>query len=82
MKNERPDIGHIIIEQKESATLILHIKYRQNNSWQGTVEWLEAKKTLHFRSALELIKIIDSTNQLGFQVNLEQLDVFEELIAE
>lgn len=82
MKNERPNIGHRKNEKTESATFILHMKFRQNKTWQGTIEWVEEKKTLNFRSALELMKIIDSTNEQGYQVNLDGMDVFEESIAE
>lgn len=57
-------------DNQETATFILNIKFRQNKSWQGTIEWIEKKKILNFRSALELIKIIDSTNEQGYQVEV------------
>lgn len=41
-------------------TFVVDIKCRQNHTWQGTVNWVEQKKTLPFRSALELIKLMDS----------------------
>lgn len=63
-------------EQSETATFVLQIKFRQNKSWQGSVEWLEKKKTLNFRSALELINIIESTREQGYQV--EVLDMKQE----
>lgn len=44
----------------EEATFVLHIKYRQNATWQGTVTWAEENKSCDFRSALELLKLIDS----------------------
>ena len=44
-----------------SATFIVRIQYRQNASWQGQVTWAEENKTASFRSALELLKLIDST---------------------
>ena len=48
------------IEQKgEQATFIVQIRLRQNTSWQGTVRWVEKGKSENFRSALELIKLID-----------------------
>ena len=42
------------------ATLELHILFRLNASWQGSVRWLETKQEQHFRSVLELIFLIDS----------------------
>lgn len=62
--------------EKKTATFVLHIRFRKNKSWQGSIEWLEKKQTLYFRSALELIKIIDSTNEQGYQV--EVLDTYKD----
>ncbi len=42
------------------ATMELHILFRQNASWQGSIRWLEEKKEQHFRSVLELIFLMDS----------------------
>ena len=42
------------------ATLELHILFRQNASWQGSIRWLDKEKEQHFRSVLELIFLIDS----------------------
>lgn len=42
------------------ATFTVQVTYRQNATWQGTVTWLEEGKQSHFRSALELIKLMDS----------------------
>lgn len=41
---------------------IVKILFTQNVSWQGSVEWIrgEDKKSQCFRSALELIRLIDS----------------------
>ncbi|WP_242863696.1 hypothetical protein [Anaerotruncus rubiinfantis] len=41
------------------GTFVIHPLYRQNASWQGYVEWLEGKKTESFRSALELMHLVD-----------------------
>ncbi|MBN7774601.1 hypothetical protein JYB65_14630 [Clostridium aminobutyricum] len=61
------------INRGEKATFILQVKFRQNASWQGTVKWVEKKETLHFRSALEFIKILDSAREEGLQVHVEGL---------
>jgi hypothetical protein len=42
------------------ATFIVHVQYRQNATWQGQVTWAEKEKIQSFRSALELIKLMDS----------------------
>ena len=40
---------------------VIRVQHRQHSSWQGKVTWLEEDKSVYFRSALELIKIIDGT---------------------
>lgn len=45
----------------DKATFIVRIQYRQNSTWQGQVTWAEENQTVPFRSALELLKLIDST---------------------
>ena len=42
------------------ATMELHILFRQNASWQGSIRWLEGKREQHFRSVMELLFLIDS----------------------
>ena len=42
------------------ASFIVRVTSRQNATWQGSISWTERGVTKHFRSALELIKLIDS----------------------
>lgn len=42
-------------------SFIVNILQQQNASWQGTITWVDENKTQNFRSALELIRLIDST---------------------
>ena len=44
----------------QKGTFIVQVQYRQNATWQGQVIWAEENRKEHFRSALELIKLIDS----------------------
>lgn len=49
-----------ILEQKGSiGTFVVHVKYRQHSTWQGEVVWAEKGLKKSFRSALELLKLID-----------------------
>ena len=41
------------------GTFIVKILNRKNSTWQGTVTWVEEQRTQNFRSALELLKMID-----------------------
>lgn len=51
---------NIIHQKGEKGTFIVHVQYRQNASWQGSVVWAEKNKTKQFRSALELLKLMDN----------------------
>lgn len=42
------------------ATFIVRIHFRQNSTWQGSVTWADNKRTQNFRSALELVRLMDS----------------------
>jgi hypothetical protein len=46
-------------KEKNTGTFIIKILDRQNASWQGSVTWAEEGRTQNFRSALELLKLID-----------------------
>lgn len=43
----------------DMGTFVIRVQHRQHSSWQGRVTWLEEDKSVYFRSALELMKIID-----------------------
>lgn len=52
---------NLVLEQKGSmATFVVHVKYRQHSTWQGEVVWAEKNEKRTFRSALELLKLIDN----------------------
>lgn len=46
--------------EHQNVSFLVEIKSQENNSWQGRLTWVEEKKTKNFRSALELIKLMDS----------------------
>lgn len=51
-----------LLEQHgDMGTFVIRVQHRQHSSWQGRVTYLEKDQTVYFRSALELIKIIDGT---------------------
>lgn len=52
-------------------TFIVNIKNNQNHTWQGTVKWVEGQEEIPFRSALELIKLMDSAMELSSEENVE-----------
>jgi predicted Rdx family selenoprotein len=68
--------GGAMSEEKEKqtessnteASFLIRIQYRQNASWQGTIQWLEEKKTKQFRSELEMMMLI---NEAADKVNIQ-----------
>lgn len=44
--------------REKQAAFLLHVQFRQNSTWQGTLEWIPEKKPKRFRSELELISLI------------------------
>jgi len=47
-------------KKKKKSVFFIQITDTQNASWQGTITWADGRKAENFRSALELIKLIDS----------------------
>lgn len=52
-------------------TFIIKIEYCQNNSWQGKVVWAEGNKEERFRSALELVKLMDEAVTMKAQTGVK-----------
>ena len=46
-------------KKKNTDTFVIKILNRQNATWQGSVSWNEENQEQYFRSALELLKLID-----------------------
>lgn len=54
------DREFLMKQDGECGTFLLHVQYRQNATWQGQIMWKERGKTLEFRSALELLVLLDN----------------------
>lgn len=53
---DKKDVSDI----KESETFVVTIQHSQNSTWQGEVTWVTGEnEKIHFRSGLELIKIMN-----------------------
>lgn len=44
---------------KKADTFLVKITDHEHATWQGKVTWIEGQREQYFRSALELIKLID-----------------------
>lgn len=60
------------------GTFLIQVQYRQNSTWQGKVVWAEENKTQYFRSALELIKLIDGALNKGSEEGAPEFEESEQ----
>ena len=44
---------------KNKGTFIIKVEESQSGTWQGKVVWADEDTTEHFRSALELLQLVD-----------------------
>ena len=56
---------------KNTGTFIVKIVERRNCTWQGSVTWAEKRQVQNFRSALELLKMIDGALDANSDENEE-----------
>lgn len=47
------------IVEDEKATFIVSVMFRRNATFQGSITWVEKEKTQSFRSAFEMLKLMD-----------------------
>lgn len=55
--------GTVSGQMGRKATFAVNILFRRNASWQGSLVWLDEKKTQPFRSVLEFISLLNSALQ-------------------
>ena len=67
---------------KNTRTFIIQVKGTINGTWQGTVDWVEKNKRVAFRSALELIRLMDSSISVQEDLNKDEKHEFFEGRAE
>jgi hypothetical protein len=41
------------------GTFEISVKFMQNSTWQGQIHWVEKDQRQNFRSALEMLKLMD-----------------------
>ena len=58
-EREKMDERRLTNKAGDIGTFLVRVKYRQNATWQGEVIWVEKNNRQYFRSALELLKLID-----------------------
>ena len=71
-RGKRVDLSDLHDQKGKLATFVIQVQYRQNSSWQGQVIWAEGNRCEHFRSALELMKLIDGAMDEAERNNTEE----------
>ena len=50
----------LLSKHGDLGSFIIRVQHRQNSSWQGRITWMEKNQTMYFRSAWEMMKLIES----------------------
>ena len=56
-----------------NLTFHLRVLFAENHTWQGRVEWLETKRSLYFRSFLELLVLFDEARKASAKSELTEV---------
>lgn len=67
----------LLSEEKQpapKATFVIRVHFHRNATWQGTVTWLDTGKVQNFRSALELITLMDGALSEQTSLGVEGVD--------
>jgi hypothetical protein len=55
-------------QEQKDRTFIVKVKYDQNYSMQGSIQWVEKGKIVNFRSEMELLSLLsESINNKEFR---------------
>jgi len=52
--------GGASMADKKEGTFVVHVNKCENDTWQGQVTWADRDEKINFRSAMELMSIIDA----------------------
>ena len=63
-------VGDSVSIISESSFLV-RVRYRQNASWQGMIQWLDGEKTRNFRSFLEMTLLIQEALANSIEADTE-----------
>lgn len=56
---EETQVNEMNASESAQAKFIVHVQYRQNATWQGTIQWVDENKTQRFRSTLEMLRLME-----------------------
>lgn len=58
MKNSDSLKDPVTVSGSRKNTFVVRVEHRQRGTWQGKVIWAEGNRTVCFRSALELFRLM------------------------
>lgn len=56
-----------------SNTFIVKVSHCQSGTWQGRITWADEDRTQYFRSALEMLRIMDKAVNADQGQNMDEL---------
>lgn len=56
---------------RTGPSFMIKIHGSQNATWQGSLSFLDTRKTVNFRSALEMIKLMDESIEGGWETKAD-----------
>ena len=61
-------------EMPNKNTFVVRVENRQNGTWQGKIVWADENRTEHFRSMLEMLKLMEEAMASGAQAVTDDLE--------
>lgn len=62
---------------RKKGTFLVNVQYCENSTWQGYVVWAEKNKKKYFKSALELMKLMDEALEMSGSEHNESKDLLD-----
>lgn len=72
------DDQELLSKHGDLGSFIIRVQHRQNSSMQGRLTWVDKNKTVFFRSAWEMIRLIDSALEETGQEQEDDLPGWED----
>lgn len=72
------DDQELLSKHGDLGSFIIRVQHRQNSSMQGRLTWVDKNKTVFFRSAWEMIRLIDSALEETCQEQEDDLPGWED----
>lgn len=68
------------IFRTKRGTFLVNVCYCENGTWQGYVVWTDRNRKDYFRSALELMKLIDGALEQSTDEEQEPREIYSEKV--